>query len=227
MRAIFQVGMNIVFFIPLGIFARLLFRWKIIPTIIIGVLTSLTIETAQLTGAFGFYPCSYRLFDVDDLMINTFGALLGFILALIVPKSELEKAEKGSVVTEAGALRRLVGFTADILLSQAATLLVTVPIYLIDRQLAIDIQPAISILMIIVFQFILPLVGHGKTPGGHLVRMSLDDTPRPGMKRLVFYALRLIWIGAFLLGQGLVPILIGLITATVWLAKKRLPYRII
>lgn len=45
-----------------------------------GAAVSLLTETAQLTGIFGLYPCSYRLFDVDDLLLNTGGAGLGFAL---------------------------------------------------------------------------------------------------------------------------------------------------
>ena len=44
-------------------------------------LLSLTIELAQLTGLFFTYPGSYRLFDVDDLIMNTIGGFLGTVLA--------------------------------------------------------------------------------------------------------------------------------------------------
>ena len=36
-------------------------------------------EVTQLTGIFFIYPKAYRLFDVDDLLINTLGGILGFI----------------------------------------------------------------------------------------------------------------------------------------------------
>ena len=42
---------------------------------------TLFIETAQLTALFGLYPCPYRQFDVDDLILNVAGILAGFALA--------------------------------------------------------------------------------------------------------------------------------------------------
>ena len=49
--------------------------------IVLTFLLSLTIELAQLTGLFFIYPGSYRLFDVDDLMLNTLGGFTGTVLA--------------------------------------------------------------------------------------------------------------------------------------------------
>ena len=76
--------MNIVFFVPLGIFMKAYFHkhWKF--ALLSGFLLSMLIEVTQLTGVFGLYPCSYRLFDVNDLITNTFGCLLGFILTWLI-----------------------------------------------------------------------------------------------------------------------------------------------
>ncbi|GMG84368.1 hypothetical protein LNKW23_35830 [Paralimibaculum aggregatum] len=49
-----------------------------------GALYSLGLETAQATGLFGLYPCPYRAFDLDDLILNTAGAALGAALAIAV-----------------------------------------------------------------------------------------------------------------------------------------------
>jgi hypothetical protein len=37
-------------------------------------------ELAQLTGLFGLYPCAFRTFEVDDLIFNISGLLVGFAL---------------------------------------------------------------------------------------------------------------------------------------------------
>ena len=39
---------------------------------------SLGIELTQLTGIWGLYPCAYRQFNVDDLLMNVLGVSLGF-----------------------------------------------------------------------------------------------------------------------------------------------------
>ncbi len=37
-------------------------------------------ELAQLTGLFGLYPCAFRHFEVDDLILNIGGLMAGFAL---------------------------------------------------------------------------------------------------------------------------------------------------
>lgn len=46
-----------------------------------GVGLSFGIEITQLTGLWRIYPCAYRLFDVDDLMLNISGVMAGYALA--------------------------------------------------------------------------------------------------------------------------------------------------
>jgi hypothetical protein len=45
---------------------------------------SLLVETTQATGVFGLIGCAYRLGDVDDLLTNTLGGLLGALVAPVV-----------------------------------------------------------------------------------------------------------------------------------------------
>lgn len=78
---ILQLIANIIFFIPLGIYIALYFKKTLKHAIIIGFLVSLLIEIAQLTGLFFIYPCNYRFFDVDDLIMNTFGSILGYSMS--------------------------------------------------------------------------------------------------------------------------------------------------
>ncbi|EYD75069.1 hypothetical protein Rumeso_03397 [Rubellimicrobium mesophilum DSM 19309] len=47
----------------------------------LGLGLSLAVELTQLTGTWGLYPCAYRKFDVDDLILNTVGVALGFWVA--------------------------------------------------------------------------------------------------------------------------------------------------
>jgi glycopeptide antibiotics resistance protein len=80
--AVMQVALNVLLFAPLGFFLRLIWRRGFVVTTLVGFLVSLAIETTQLTGVWGIYPCGYRLFDVDDLIANTGGALLGGLTSL-------------------------------------------------------------------------------------------------------------------------------------------------
>lgn len=74
-----QMTMNVVLFVPLGIFARLLWRRGLVGTTLLGFACSLAIEITQLTANWGTAPFQYRIFDVDDLITNTSGATLGWI----------------------------------------------------------------------------------------------------------------------------------------------------
>lgn len=66
---------------PLGIYLRYYFRQNFLQTVRWGFLVSLSIELLQLTGLLFIYPRPYRLFDVDDLITNTLGAALGYLIA--------------------------------------------------------------------------------------------------------------------------------------------------
>ena len=79
--AVYKTVFNIALIVPLGMFLRYLLRWGLLPTTLAGLGTSLLFEISQYTGLFGIYPCPYRLADVDDLIVNTSGAVIGWLLA--------------------------------------------------------------------------------------------------------------------------------------------------
>lgn len=78
--AFMQVALNVLLFMPLGFFLRVLWGRGILSATATGLAISATIEVTQITGVWGIYPCPYRVFDVDDLLANTSGALLGAVL---------------------------------------------------------------------------------------------------------------------------------------------------
>ncbi|GLY36235.1 VanZ family protein [Amycolatopsis sp. NBRC 101858] len=79
-----QACMNVLLFVPLGVFARILWRRGLTGTVLIGFAASLLIEITQLTANFGTAPYAYRIFDVDDLMNNTFGAGAGWVFGALL-----------------------------------------------------------------------------------------------------------------------------------------------
>ncbi|KAA5825935.1 VanZ family protein [Saccharopolyspora hirsuta] len=82
--ALTQVLLNVALFVPLGMFVRYMFRRGVLATTAIGAGVSLLIEVTQGTGIWFLYPCAYRLFDVDDLIANGLGALLGALAAPVL-----------------------------------------------------------------------------------------------------------------------------------------------
>lgn len=70
--------LNIVLFVPVGFFLKMSLRnRRIIPVVLCGILLSLAIETSQLLLHRGW-------FEVDDMMHNTLGAILGCFLVKTV-----------------------------------------------------------------------------------------------------------------------------------------------
>lgn len=80
-RDVLQVVLNVVVFIPLGVFAKLLLRLSNRQALLLGLVISLLIEATQGTALWGAVPCRYRVADVDDLIANTLGAWLGILIA--------------------------------------------------------------------------------------------------------------------------------------------------
>lgn len=129
---VMQLAMNVVFFLPLGYFMKRVFRWKFATALPAMFLTSLLIETTQLTGIWGIYPCAYRLFDVDDLITNTLGGILGYAMGSIVTHFlPQQRIDEDAITTEPGFVRRCVALAIDLFLVETASLSVTALIYLV------------------------------------------------------------------------------------------------
>lgn len=77
---------NVALTMPLGYFLRTLFRCSLKKTVLLGFCVSMLYELTQLTGLFFIYPRAYRIFDVDDLIINTLGAFLGYLVTPLIQR---------------------------------------------------------------------------------------------------------------------------------------------
>ena len=73
-----EMFFNVCMFFPLGIYLRYYFKRPWWQALLFGFFGSLFLEVTQLTGLYGIYARAYRLFDINDLFNNTFGAMLGF-----------------------------------------------------------------------------------------------------------------------------------------------------
>lgn len=73
---------NVLLLMPLGFFLKYFFQIRhAVTATLIGFAASLFFEITQLTALYGLYPCRYRHFEVDDLITNTFGCFIGFVIA--------------------------------------------------------------------------------------------------------------------------------------------------
>lgn len=116
---VLQVAMNVVLFVPWGVLARRFAGMGAVTATVSGGLVSLLIEATQYTGIWGLYSCGYRTADVDDLMMNTLGALVGTLIAPAVlwwmPSSRALSARRLDPRPVTGG-RRLLGIVIDAVL---------------------------------------------------------------------------------------------------------------
>lgn len=110
--AFLQVALNVLLFVPLGFYVRKVLGRGVVFATVLGLGISLAIETTQTTGVWHLFDCAYRMFDVDDLIVNTLGATAGSLLAALVVRRR-----RGEVVlpTAISYGRRLVGMVCDVL----------------------------------------------------------------------------------------------------------------
>lgn len=169
--SLLQVLFNLLMTIPFGVYLRYYFRYSLKKTFLISFLLSLSFECLQLSGLFFLYPRPYRLFDVDDLITNTLGGLLGYgltpLLVHFLPtRAALDEKSyhKGQSVS---AIRRCFAFSVDVLL-----LLVS---YFVMLQLLPVSVSAIAVygLLVLFYFMILPMLTKGKTLGKMLVKIQL------------------------------------------------------
>ena len=185
---IYQVLYNILMTLPFGIYLRYYFKRNLLETIAFTFLLSLFFELTQLTGLYGIYPRAYRLFDIDDLIINTLGGLLGYaitpLFSWILPtKEKLDQIsyEKGRHVT---FTRRMIAFGIDIIIVTILTSLITIPSPLqgIDKFFnVLGMSSAYVSSIVIYFMILLPL-WHGKTVGKNILKLRVVTDKNQSVK---------------------------------------------
>ncbi len=162
---------NIAITIPFGIYLRYYFKKKWYTTIIYTFLLSLYFEITQLTGLYGLYPKAYRLFDVDDLIINTLGGLIGYLITPIVTiflpdRDKIDKLsyKRGKVVS---IYRRFLAFLIDIFIFATIMFIMLALLNFNDFVLPLIIMTAI-------YYVILPTIT-SHTLGKYLVKIKLES----------------------------------------------------
>jgi len=185
--AVAPLLLNVLLFVPVGFFIRVLGGRGVATALVGGIALSGFIEVTQLMGVWGLYPCAYREFDVGDLLTNTLGAVLGSLLALVVPRRlrgspRLPGADEPRPVTRG---RRLLGIVCDALaawvLGLAVIVVVQVSLYLLGADGAVEDGSAVSLMartVPIVVWLVVTLVT-GRTVGDHAVELRFTGGQLP------------------------------------------------
>lgn len=190
-----EVFFNIALLFPLGVYLRYFLKkakkWYVALGFVFA--TTLFFEVSQLTALFGYYAHPYRLFDVDDLLTNTIGGMLGFLMAplllkLIPSRDELKEKDDlygPSSIASYGA--QLIEVFVSLGLSRMVGSLVSV-IFFSGNYLFIC-----NLVSIFVFIVLYPLILKGKTLGGQLVKIQFSmDAVSNGLQLSYRYLLLVI-----------------------------------
>ena len=108
---------NIILTIPFGAYLHYYFKFSFKKTVLWSFLLSLFFELTQVTGLYFIYPRGYRLFDVDDLILNTFGGLVGYFVGSLLLKFLPDREEIDDIAKALGRkvsiIRRSLAYCLD------------------------------------------------------------------------------------------------------------------
>lgn len=190
---VYTVLFNIVLTLPFGVYLRYFFKKKWYNTLIYTFILSLFFELTQLSGLYGIYPRPYRLFDVDDLLINTLGGIIGHtitpILTVFLPtRDELEAKsyKKGQKVT---LLRRVMSLIIDIVFLAFLCLIARI---LFNGTI---FEKAYALITISIYYIVVPLFTSGKTLGKKVLRLKIESLEGPATwYQILFRNILLVYI---------------------------------
>lgn len=237
LRAVFQLVFNVVFFMPLGFIAGRLLRMRFVPTVLLACATSMCIEFAQYTGLFGLYDYAYRCCDIDDVITNTLGGMLGWLCALLLgAKVAPGKMAEAPLTDHPGFVRRCVALWLDFTLIGIGTMALWLVIgggyQLVTGELpqlpGLDSpqtnEVCTSVMwlgLFLLIEVIIPWRHDGSTPGGSFVRMTFETHPRTTGYRVLFYVVR---AATLLLTFEAAPWLFVPVLTLFYLFARRMPY---
>lgn len=180
---------NLFLTMPFGMYLRYYFRcgWK--RTLVYSLLLSLFFELTQLSGLYFIYSGSYRLFDVDDLIVNTCGSMIGFVLSRIAMRflPSREELDRESFVRgrRVSLLRRIVAFIYD----EIAYAVLFIVVFLIWTANFGTMSVWVYALIWLAYFALCPIVLRGQTIGHRLTKLRIVSFSG-GKARWYQYALR-------------------------------------
>ncbi|PQD41180.1 VanZ family protein [Enterococcus durans] len=202
---------NLLLIVPFGIYLRYYFRFSFIKTVIASFCLSLFFELTQLSGLYFIYPRPYRLFDVNDLLTNTLGGALGFIIEPVFTFMLPTRARMDEISYENGKTvsltRRLVAYLIDWGFLSVLTFIITLLLQAAFKIGSITSSGGWIFIEVILYFMLVPYLTNGRTLGKRIVRIKIvaDDNSKLSFKSLfvryaylyfIFYGLS--WISQLL-----------------------------
>ena len=164
----YTVVLNIFMTLPFGMYLRYYFKCSLKKTVICSFFLSLFFEITQLTGLYHLYKYPYRVFDVDDLLMNTLGGLFGFYIMGLFSKNLPTRDKIDDDARLAGqkvsGLRRITLFCLDLLIYFVLSLNVSF-IIRINHPFLITF---------IIYYVLIPILTRGQTIGGKFLNVRIS-----------------------------------------------------
>ncbi len=201
----YEALFNIVLTVPFGVYLHYYFKCDFKHTLFYSFCFSLFFELTQMTGLYYIYPRSYRVFDVDDLILNTLGGVVGFLFSCLllkilptreeIDKKSFEKGKKVSIV------RRLLSFLIDITFFGLTLFCIT---YLLKQYhfLSQKLFVLITFLLCIIYFVCLPVLLHKKTIGMKFLQLEFQ-----AKKETIKWYQYLAYYSVFILEYVILPLL--------------------
>ena len=179
---------NLALTIPFGIFLSYYFKDKLPKIILLTFLLSLFFELTQLSGLYGIYARPYRLFSIDDLVLNTSGGVLGYFLGLgfrrILPSKQRMDEKSAKVSGKVSYIRHFIASAIDF-----------VVVLLLNFILAPFIGYAVWALypVILIYFVSTQMLCRGRTLGKFLVNIRIEAY-RQKSPFIFWLMLRYMWV---------------------------------
>lgn len=175
-NCIYVVIFNIFMTIPFGMYLRYYYKASFKKVLLLSFSLSLFFELTQLTGLYFIYPHPYRLFDVDDLILNTTGSVVGYLLFGLVEKYlpsrekiDKDSLEQGKVIS---GLRRVTYFFLD--------LFIYIIIYSLVSIFINNIY--IKYLSLGIYYILIPCLSNGYTLAGKFLNIKISPINKPFLR---------------------------------------------
>ncbi len=186
---------NIILTIPFGAYLHYYFKFSFKKTCLFTFLLSLFIELTQLSGLYFIYPRGYRLFDVDDLILNTLGGIIGYFVGTLLLKFLPNREEIDDTALELGM--KVSGFRRT--LAYGIDLFIFLVFYMIIR-FTFNITFAYNFLVFaFIYYIIIPWIFKGQTLAYKFLKIKIISTKHEKvtlieliLRNILFYTFYLI-----------------------------------
>ena len=187
---VYEAIFNILLLVPFGCYLKYYFNCNLKKTSFFSFCYSLFFELTQLTGLYFIYPRGYRVFDVDDLLLNTIGGIIGYglgiVLNTILPTRERidqEALKKGQNIT---LLKRLVIFQVDLCIWILTTIGITIFLELFLKKITYTFFITLPI-SFLCYYILIPKLFHNATIAMHFFHVEFFSKHKVSILGLISY----------------------------------------